>query len=82
MEITMRKFARLAALGALGVAAGSLALYLLIAIGSSSSPGSGIDGTHATLTWISAAIPFAGIIAAHIAYAVQLLRHDREQRSK
>ncbi|MFN8580777.1 MAG: hypothetical protein U0163_07370 [Gemmatimonadaceae bacterium] len=49
MEFTMKKFARLAALGALGVAVGSVALYLVIALGSAPAPRGGIDRTNAVL---------------------------------
>ena len=80
MTLTMLKYARLAALGALGVSLGALGLYLVIAVGSAPSARGGIDNTHATLTWISAAVPFAAIIAAHIAYAVKLLKYAKENR--
>jgi TRAP-type C4-dicarboxylate transport system permease small subunit len=66
---SVRKYAKLAALGAVGVGFGVLALYGLIAFGSRPTPTGGIDSVHATLTWISAAIPALGIIAAHLAYA-------------
>ena len=78
MEFTMKKYARLAAFGALGVAAGVMGLYLLIAIGGSHSPGSGVDATHGAVVWIGTAIPVAALIAAHVAYAVQLLRYAKE----
>ncbi len=73
----MKKFARLAAFGALGVSVGVLALYLLVAIGGSRTPTSGVDATHASIVWISVAVPAACIIAAHIAYAVHLLRYSK-----
>jgi hypothetical protein len=66
---SVRKYAKLAALGAIGVAFGVLALYGLIAFVSRPTPTGGINITNATLTWISAAIPAAAIIAAHLAYA-------------
>ena len=78
MELTMKKYARLAALGALGVAAGVFSLFLLIAIGGGHAPGSGVDATHGTLVWIGTAVPAAAIIAAHLVYAVQLLRYAKE----
>jgi hypothetical protein len=82
MTFSMLRYARLAALGALGVSAGALGLYLVIAVGSSPSARGGIDNTHATLAWISAAVPFAAIIAAHIGYAVRLLRYARENQQQ
>jgi hypothetical protein len=66
---TVRKFAKLAALGAVGVSFGVLGLYALISFASAPSATGGMDRTHAVITWISAAIPAAAIIAAHLAYA-------------
>jgi hypothetical protein len=80
MEFTMKKLARPAAFGALGVSAGVAGLYLLIAIGGSHTSRSGVDVTQGALVWIGGAVPAAAIIAAHVAYAVQLLRYARESR--
>jgi len=81
MEFTMKKFARLAAIGALGVSFGVAAVYLLIAIGGGHTARSGIDATGGMLVWLGAGVPAAAIIAAHLAYAVQLFRYDKENRS-
>jgi hypothetical protein len=75
--MSVRKYAKLAALGAIGVSVGVLALYALIAFGSRPTPDGGIDTTHATLTWISAAIPALGIIAAHLAYVKVLMDESK-----
>ncbi len=72
-QMSVRKYAKLAALGAVGVSLGVVALYFLIAIGGRPTPTGGIDRTHAVLTWIGAAIPCAAIIAAHLAYVKVLL---------
>jgi hypothetical protein len=80
-RFTVRRFARLAALGAVGVSLGVLGLYALIAFGAMETPTGGIDRTHAVLTWISAAIPAAAIIAAHLAYAKVLQNESRLDRS-
>ena len=77
--ITVRKYAKLAALGAVGVSFGVLALYGLIAYGARPTPAGGIDGTQAILTWIGAAVPAAAIIAAHLAFVKVLL--DEAKRS-
>jgi len=66
---SVRKYAKVAALGAIGVSFGVVALYGLIAFGSSPTASSGIDRTHATLAWIGAAVPALCIIAAHLAFA-------------
>lgn len=76
-RFTVRKFAKLAALGAVGVALGVLGLYALIAFASRPTPTGGIDRTHAILTWISASIPALAIIAAHLAYARILLHESK-----
>jgi len=72
-EVSVRKYAKLAAFGAVGVSLGVFGLYMVIALGSRHTPGGGVDATHATLAWISAAIPCAAIIAAHLAYVKVLL---------
>jgi len=76
-QMSVRKYAKLAAVGAIGVSLGVLALYALIAFGSRTTPTGGIDRTHATLTFISAAIPCAAIIAAHLAYVKVLLDESK-----
>ena len=78
-EMSVRKYAKLAAFGAVGVSLGVVALYLVIALGSRHTPGSGIDATQAVVTYISAAIPCGAIIAAHLAYVKVLL--DESKRS-
>lgn len=75
--MSVRKYAKLAALGAIGVSVGVLGLYALIAFGSRPTPDGGIDTTHATLTWISAAIPAAAIVAAHLAFVKVLLDESK-----
>ena len=77
-ELKLKPYAKLAALGALGVCGGAVALYLLIAFGSRSIPLGGIDGTHSTLAFISLAVPFVLIIAAHLVYARVLLAYAKE----
>lgn len=76
-NMSVRKYAKLAAMGAIGVSFGVLGLYLLIAIGSRPTADGGIDSTHAMLTWLSAAIPAAAIIAAHLAYVKVLLDESK-----
>ena len=76
-QMTVRKYAKLAALGAVGVSFGVLALYAVIAFGSRRTDTGGIDATHAILTYISAAIPLAAIAAAHLAYAKILIDESK-----
>jgi hypothetical protein len=75
--MSVRKYAKVAAFGAVGVSLGALALYGLIAFGSRHTADGGIDTTQAWLTWISAAVPFAGIIAAHLAYVKVLFDESK-----
>lgn len=74
---SVRKYAKIAALGAIGVGFGVVALYGLIAFGSSATATSGMDRTQATLAWISAGIPALCIIAAHLAYAKVLFDESK-----
>lgn len=78
MSLTLKPYARLAALGAVAVSAGALGLYLLIGFFSRPTASGGIDSTHAVLTWISLAVPIAALIAAHLVYARILLRYSKE----
>jgi hypothetical protein len=78
MEFTVKRFARLAAMGAMAVAIGTFGLYLLLGFGTRSAPASGIDPGLAAVTWIALAVPFAAIIAVHVAYARLLLRYSRD----
>ena len=79
-RFTVRRLARLAALGAVGVSFGVLGLYALIVFGAAPTAAGGIDRTNAVLAWISAAIPAAAIVAAHLAYARILLNESRLDR--
>lgn len=76
--MSIRKYAKLAAFGAIGVCLGVLGLYSLIAFGSRHTATSGIDSTHATLTFISAAIPALAIIAVHLAFVKVLLDESKK----
>ena len=77
-KMSVRKYAKFAALGAVGVSLGVFALYALIAVGSRHTATGGIDATQAILTWISAAIPCGAIIAAHLAYVKVLLSESQK----
>jgi hypothetical protein len=76
-QMSVRKYAKFAALGAVGVAVGVFALYALIAFGSRHTPDGGIDATQATVAMIAAAVPAAAIIAAHVAYVKVLLDESK-----
>ena len=76
-QMSVRRYAKLAAMGAVGVALGVFALYALIAFGSRHTADGGIDSTQAVVAMISAAIPAAAIIAAHLAYVKVLLDESK-----
>ncbi len=77
-ELKLKPYARLAAIGALGVCAGTLGLFLFVAFSTRSIPLGGIDRTQALLSWISLAIPFSLIIGAHLVYARVLMKYAKE----
>ena len=77
-ELKLKPYARVAAMGALGVCAGTLGLFLFLAFFTRSIPLGGIDQTQALLSWISLAIPFSLIIGAHLVYARVLMKYAKE----
>jgi hypothetical protein len=77
-ELKLKPYARLAAMGALGVSAGSLGLFLFIALNSRPVALGGLDQTQAIVSWISLAVPFALIIGAHLVYARVLMKYAKE----
>lgn len=77
-ELKLKPYAKLAALGALGVCGGVAALFLFVAFFTRSIPLGGIDQTQSLLTWISLAIPFSLIIGAHLVYAGVLMKYAKE----
>ena len=77
-ELKLKPNARVAAMGALGVCAGTLGLFLFLAFFTRSIPLGGIDQTQALLSLISLAIPFSLIIGAHLVYALVLMKYARE----
>lgn len=78
MDIDMKKYAKLASLGAMAVAAGCVGLYALLAWVSTPTPTGGIDGVHAMIAYIGIAIPIAAIVAVHVAYSRQLAGYAKE----
>ena len=77
-ELKLKPYARAAAMGALGVCAGTLGLFVFLAFYTRSIPLGGIDQTQALLSWISLAIPFSLIIGAHLVYARVLMKYAKE----
>ncbi len=80
MDIDMKKYGKLASLGAMGVAAGCVALYALIAWAATPSPTGGIDRVHAMIAYIGVAIPVGAILAVHVAYARILAAYAKDNR--
>jgi hypothetical protein len=77
-ELKLKPFAKLAAMGALGVCAGVFGLYVFLVFFTRSIPSGGIDETQALLSSISLAVPFALIIGAHLVYARVLMNYSKE----
>ena len=77
-ELKLKPYARVAAIGALGVCAGALGLFLFLAFFTRSIPLGGIDQTQALLSLISLAVPFSLIIGAHLVYARVLMKYAKE----
>ena len=71
------KVARLAGLGAYGACAGMLALFALIVYFTRHTPTGGMTTGLAIELWISLAVVFVALIAAHIAIAKQLMQLAR-----
>ena len=67
------KIARLAALGAFGACAGMIALFALTMWFTRHTPTGGMTTDLAIELWISLAVVFAALIAAHIAIGKQLM---------
>jgi len=77
-ELKLKPYAKLAALGALGVCGGVFALYVFLVFFTRSIPLGGIDQTQALLSWISLAVPFSLIIGAHLVYARVLTKYAKD----
>jgi hypothetical protein len=78
LEFDIQPYAKIAALGALGVSAGAFALWLLIIYVARPVPGGGIDATHFVLSVIIVGMICLAVIAAHVVYALQLFRYAKE----
>jgi hypothetical protein len=77
-ELKLKPYAKLAAIGALGVCAGVFGLYVFLVFFTRSIPLGGIDQTQSLLSWISLAIPFSLIIGAHMVYARVLMNYSKD----
>ena len=71
------KIARLAGLGAYGACAGMIAIFALLIFGTRHTATGGLLPTLSFVTWISMAVVFASLIAAHIAIGKQLMHLAR-----
>lgn len=79
MDIDMKKYGKVASLGALAVAGGCVALFALVAWVATPSPTGGMDGAHAAIAYLGVAIPLAAIIAVHVVYARQLAHYAKSE---
>ena len=72
------RIARLAGLGAYGACAGMVALFALIIFFTRPTPTGGMTTGLAFEFWISMAVVFAALIAAHIPIAKQLMHLGKD----
>lgn len=75
---TMKTHGHFAALGALGVSAGSLALFALVFWISMPTKTGGIDSVHAMVTRVSVGVIIAALVAVHLAFAKQLFNYVKQ----
>ncbi len=75
---TMKTHGHLAALGAIGVSAGSLALFGLVFWISMPTTTGGIDAVHAMVTRVSVGVIIAALVAVHLVFARQLFTYVRQ----
>lgn len=78
MDIDMKKYAKLASLGALAVAAGCVGLYALLAWVATPNATGGMDRVHAMISYIGIAVPIGAIVAVHVTYARVLSNYARD----
>ena len=74
------RVARLAGLGALGAAAGLVALYLLFAFSTRPGVYAGMDDTSRFLTWLAVGGVVLALVAVHVVLGLQLLAIGRGER--
>ena len=72
------KYARLAGFGAYGACAGMIALFALIIFFTRPTSTGGMMMGLSIELWISLAVVFAGLIAAHVPIARQLMHLGRD----
>lgn len=78
MAPTMKTHGKLAALGALGVSAGCVAVLALFYWIAAPSPTGGIDFEHTMIARVAVTVIMSAIIAVHVTFARQLLAYVKE----
>ncbi len=82
LDFDIKPYAKLAALGAVAVSAGTFALWLVTIVVTRPVAGGGIDMTHFILGVMSVGIICAAVIAVHLVFARQLFRYAKDASSK
>ncbi len=82
LDFDIKPYAKVAALGALAVSGGAFALWLLTIFVARPAASGGIDGTHFVLSAMVVGMICAAVIAAHVVFALQLLRYAKEPAPK
>ncbi|HEU4642740.1 MAG TPA: hypothetical protein VFS44_09810 [Gemmatimonadaceae bacterium] len=81
--MSKEKLEKLAALGAFGVCAVLLAIWVLlivITLPRRGAVGGGIDITEAVVTWVAVGLVVLALIAVHVVFARRLLAMARGER--
>ena len=78
MRVSPARASRLAALGALAVAGGSVALFALFVFATRPTSSGGMDLTNRVIAWISVGGVILVIIAVHLVYARDLMRKSKQ----
>ncbi len=78
LDFDIKPYAKVAALGACAVSGGAFALWLLTIVVARPVAGGGIDNTHFVLSAMVVGMICAAVIAAHVVFALQLLRYAKE----
>ena len=82
LDFDIKPYAKLAALGALGVSAGTFGVWLLTLFVTRPVAGGGIDMTHYVLSVMAVGIICAAVIAVHLVFARQLFRYAKDAQRK
>lgn len=79
---TMKTHGKLAALGAMGVSAGCVAIFAVFIWVTATPPAGGIDFEHGLISRVSIGVIMTALIAVHVTFARQLFAYAKEHESR